>query len=85
MENNEIMKNEEVMEATEEIATADSGKGLMVVAGIGLVVLAGGIIYKYVAKPMIAKAKAKKEQKATIIEATDFEVEDVEENIEETK
>lgn len=64
METNEIMNNEEVMEtATEEIVKASSGKGFEVVAGvIGLAVLAGVVIYRYVGKPMIAKIKAQKEQ-----------------------
>ena len=63
METNEIMNNEEVMEATtEEVVKASSGKGFKVAAGIGLAVLAGVVIYKYVGKPMIAKIKAQKEQ-----------------------
>ena len=41
MENNEILTNEEVMETTEEIVNASSGKGFKVAAGIGLAVLAG--------------------------------------------
>ena len=40
MENNEILTNEEVMETTEEIVNASSGKGFKVAAGIGLAVLA---------------------------------------------
>lgn len=68
METNEIMNNEEVMEATtEEVVKASSGKGFKVAAGIGLAVLAGVVIYRYVGKPMIAKIKAQKEQQ--IIEA----------------
>ena len=64
METNEIMNNEEVMEATtEEVVKASSGKGFKVAAGIGLAVLAGVVIYKYVGKPMIAKIKAQKEQR----------------------
>lgn len=35
MENNEILTNEEVMETTEEIVNASSGKGFKVAAGIG--------------------------------------------------
>ena len=38
------------------------GKGFKVAAGVGLAVLAGVVIYKYVGKPMIAKIKAQKEQ-----------------------
>lgn len=59
--NNEIITNEEVMEKTEEIITESSGKSFAVVAGIGLTVIAGGLICKYVVKPIVAKIKAKKE------------------------
>ena len=53
MENNEILTNEEVMETTEEIVNASSGKGFKVAAGIGLAVLAGvtlpgNVIFKLV-------------------------------------
>lgn len=61
METNEIMTNEEVVDTTEEIVKTSSGSCLKEVAGIGLVVVAGVIAYKYIAKPMIAKAKAKKD------------------------
>jgi len=57
MDINEIMVNE-----TEGIATAGSGKGFKVAAGVGLTVLGGFVAYKYVIKPVIAKIKAKKEQ-----------------------
>jgi len=58
MDANEIMVNE-----TEEIATAGSGKGFKVAAGVGLTVLGGFVAYKYVIKPVVAKIKAKKEQR----------------------
>ena len=48
MENNEIMVNEEVIEATEEIANAGVSKGFKVAVGIGLTALGGVIAYKYV-------------------------------------
>lgn len=74
METNEIMNNEEVMEATtEEVVKASSGKGFKVAAGIGLAVLAGVVIYKYVGKPMIAKIKAHKEQQIIDAEWDDSE------------
>ena len=60
METKEMTTIEEVMEPTMEIAKATSGQGLKIAAGIGLAVLAGGIAYKYVAKPFVAKIKAKK-------------------------
>ena len=62
MNNNEIMVNEDVIEVTEEIATAGFGKGFKVAAGVGLTVLGGFVAYKYVIKPVVAKIKAKKEQ-----------------------
>jgi hypothetical protein len=61
MDNNEIMVNEEVMEAT-EIATSGAGKGFKIAAGIGLAALGSVITYKYVVKPIVAKIKAKKAQ-----------------------
>ncbi len=61
MDNNKIMVNEEVMEAT-EIATSGAGKGFKIAARIGLAVLGSVIAYKYVVKPIVAKIKAKKAQ-----------------------
>lgn len=62
METNEIMNNEEVMEtAVEEIAKKSSGKGIKIAAGVGLAVLAGIVIYRYVGKPMLEKIKAQTE------------------------
>lgn len=75
MENNEIMVNEEVIEATEEIAVTKSHTGLKIAAGVGLGLIVGAIIYKKVIKPAIAKAKAKKEE-STVIEGEFEEVED---------
>lgn len=73
MEINEIMNNEEVMEATtEEVVKASSGK-VGISAGIGLAVLAGVVIYKYVGKPMVAKIKAQKEQQIIDAEWDDSE------------
>lgn len=79
MNENEIMTNEEVVNATEEIATATSENGVGVGMAIGAaVVLVGAAAYKYIAKPLAAKIKAKKEQKATDDVETESEtVEDV--------
>ena len=63
MEANNILTNEEVLEATEEIATCGSKKGVKIAAGIGVSVFVGIIAYKYVVKPIVAKIKAKKELK----------------------
>ncbi len=63
MNNNEIMNNE-VVEATEEvIENAGLSKGVKIAAGIGLSVVVGVVVYKYVAKPVIANIKAQIEQK----------------------
>lgn len=62
MNTNEIMVNGEVIEVTEEIATAGSRKGIKVAVGVGLVVLGGVATYKYIIKPMVATIKAIKEQ-----------------------
>ena len=73
METNEIMTNENVIEVTEEIANVNSGKGFKAAAGIGLAVVVGVLAYKYVAKPIWAKYKVKKES-----QVIDVEIEDVE-------
>ena len=79
MDTNEIMVNEEVIEATEEIATAGSGNGIKMAAGIGLAVLGGVVAYKYIVKPMVAKIKAKKEQQKIDAEFDDFEDAEIDE------
>ena len=78
MNNNEIMNNE-VVEATEEVI---ENAGLSK-AGIGLSVVVGVVVYKYVAKPVIANIKAQIEQKkmaaeekTVILEESDVVTED---------
>lgn len=61
MDTNKIMTDEEVIETTVEITEAGTGKSFKVAAGIGLAVITGMIVYKYVAKPLMAKIKAQKE------------------------
>lgn len=79
---NEIMNNEVVVEASEGISN-DSGKIGVVIVGIGLTALVGGLLYKRVIKPIIAKAKAKKAKKK---EAEDVFANDVfETGLEETE
>lgn len=69
---NEIMVNEEVVENTvEEIAEGTSGKGWLVAAGIGVVVLVGVGIYK-ITKKVKANIAAKKEE-AAMVECEDYE------------
>ena len=79
MENNEIMVNEEVMEATEEIAKAGVSKGFKVTVGIGLAAIGSVIAYKYVVKPLVAKIKAKKAQSVIEVESIDNEDENSDE------
>ena len=75
MENNEMMNNEVVEEATEEIAKTNSNS--MMAAGIGLAVVALGFVaYKYAVKPMVAKIKEKKKAKSVEVPDAQFEVVD---------
>lgn len=79
MEPNEVMaNNEEVIEtATEEIAKAGLGGGFKVAAGFGLGILAGMTICK-LAKPVIAKIKARKTTAENVfdVDAEELKVED---------
>lgn len=60
---NEEIKVNEVIETTEEIATASSGNGIKMAVGIVALAVLGGVgAYRYIVKPMVAKIKAKKEQ-----------------------
>ena len=63
MENTEIMNND-VIEATEEvIENTGMSKGVKIAAGVGLSVVVGYVLYKYVAKPVVANIKARINQK----------------------
>lgn len=63
MDNTKIMDNE-VIEVTEEVVeNAGMSKGIKIAAGIGLSVIVGVVVYKYVAKPVIANIKAQINQK----------------------
>lgn len=63
MNNTEIMNNE-VIDTTEEvIENTGMSKGVKIAAGIGLSVVVGVIVYKYVAKPIIANIKTQIAQK----------------------
>lgn len=81
MEANEMILDEvEVVEDVVETTTDKiSGSGLKIAAGVGVGMIAGVLIYKYVAVPVIAKMKARKEttvvenDAAIIIEADEFE------------
>ena len=79
MNTNEIMVNEEIIETTEEIATASSGKVFKMAAGVSLTVLAGFVAYKYVIEPVVAKIKTKKEQQMIDEEVDDFDDAEIDE------
>lgn len=81
METNEIMVNEEVVEAVEKISekgSKDFKKNFK--AGVigGLVVVAGGLAMQYVIKPVAAKIRSKKKKNKEIID-DEFEYEDFDE------
>lgn len=80
METKEIMVNEEVIETTEEIVAANSGKGLKV-AAIGLAIIGGAIAYTYLVKPIVTKIKAKKEKREICVEFDDVENTEIEEKV----
>ena len=91
METNEIMTNENMentIETTEEIVKSSSGKGVKIVAGIGIAVLVSGLAYKFVVKPTMAKMKARKEERMeenVVFDADYEEVNDEEESEEENE
>lgn len=61
---NEIMTNG-VTESVEEIVEATPAKNVNVVASIGMIVIVGGLTYKFAVKPIYAKLKAKRDAKTT--------------------
>lgn len=63
METNEIMNNEEVVDATEEIVKVASKGGFSKVATIGVAMIAGGLAYKFVVAPAVGKLKTMKAHK----------------------
>lgn len=69
MEANEIFTETEVMDVitddgvVEEVSEKITGSGLKIAAGVGIGVIAGVILYKYVAVPLIAKIKERKQAK----------------------
>lgn len=69
MEPNEIMTNEEVVEAAEtavdEIVTKSSGCNFKTAALGGLVTLIGGLVIQYVVIPKVVKVREKKKNQNT--------------------
>ena len=79
MENNAIMNNE-VIETTEEVI---ENTGIKIAAGVGLSVIVGFVVYKYVAKPVIANIKTQielkkmaAEEKTIIVDEADVSTEE---------
>lgn len=72
MANNEIIYQDGLVEEGEEMIVTKKKprSGLKIAAGIGLAAIAGGLLYKKLIKPAIAKAKAAKEAE-TIVEDFD--------------
>ncbi|NLD50532.1 MAG: hypothetical protein GX660_25605 [Clostridiaceae bacterium] len=55
------MENENIQETIVSTANVMQNNGILKIAGIGAgVVLVGGLIYKFAAKPILAKLKSKK-------------------------
>lgn len=83
MENNAIMNNE-VIETTEEvIENTGMSKGIKIAVGIGLSVIVGFVVYKYVAKPVNANIKTQielkkmaAEKKTIIVDEADVSTEE---------
>ena len=67
MESTEI-KNNEVIETTEEIIETGMSKSMKVAFGIGIGAVVGFAAYKCVVKPLMARIKAGTEQKKMTIE-----------------
>lgn len=63
MDNTKIMNNEVIENTEEVIENTGMSKGIKIAAGIGLSVIVGVVVYKYVAKPVIANIKFQINQK----------------------
>ena len=61
MENMEVNNTE-----VKEMEVNGTGKGLMIAAIVGATILVGGLVYKKVVAPYMAKRKAKKESETTV-------------------
>lgn len=87
METNEIMTNEEVTEVTDVSVesmpeTSENGVGVGIAIGAAFA-LVGTAAYKYIAKPLVAKIRAKKEQKqAEEAETNEIEIDVKAEDVE---
>ena len=69
----DLMVNEnEIIEVAEEIG-GDDNKNLKIAAIVGITVLAGGLTYKFVVKPILAKFKGKKLKPVDNVTVVDFD------------
>lgn len=71
MEENTIMNNEEVMEATEEIVKATSNGGFKKATTIGLAMIAGGLACKFIVEPAVAKFKIWRTNRKMVVQQQD--------------
>lgn len=63
MEFNDVMNNDAIVETAENLFESASGDGLVIAACIGLGMIAGGVTYKFVVEPTVARIKIWKENK----------------------
>lgn len=78
--NENIMENNEAMEAAEEMVTSGSGIGLKLIGGA---LLLGGAIYGGI--KLRKKIKAKKEEDVVVVDAADVSVVEKDVEVEEKK
>lgn len=69
MENTEIMRNDEVVEAAEEIVSASSGNGLKILGGGVIITAIGFGIYK-----LVKKIKSKKSEQKDAVPTEDYDL-----------
>lgn len=63
MEDNKILENSELIEATNEMAVSDFKRGLMIGTGMVVANIAGKLLCNYVIKPTVAKIKVRRMKK----------------------
>ena len=76
---NEVMDVITDSDIVEEVAEQTTGTALKVATGIGIGLVAGAALYKFVVTPLIAKIKARKAAKSEEAETNDVVIEEVEE------
>ena len=81
---NEVMDVITDGDIVEEVAEQTTGTALKVAAGVGIGLVAGAALYKFVVTPLIAKIKACKAAKSEKAETNDVVIEEVEKPSDET-